>query len=249
MKRLSPLFVLIGLSAWAGSPQDLQELKRIQGDQGQILADTKQELGQLRREVQELKGLIEETRYFFQQESGKNAKLLKDFDFRLTGIEERLSLHQQQLEEILKKPAGKGGAGEASEEAEYKVALAEINLNNYKKAITLFDEFLKKYPKSSLADNAQYWKGEAFYALKDFSSALVEFNKVVQSYSKSDKVGGALLKQGFCLFEQGAYDDAKIFLNEVIQKYPRSDEASDAGQRLKKIEALQGAPKAPSPPR
>lgn len=249
MKRIFPLFVLISISAWAGpSNQDFQELKRIQEDQGRILADTKQELGQLRREVQELKGLIDETRYFFQRESEKNGKLLKDFDFRLTGIEERLSLHQQQLEEILKKPSGKGGASESSEEAEYKMALAEINLNNYKRAITLFEEFLKKYPKSSLADNAQYWKGEAFYALKDFSGALVEFNKVVQSYPKSDKVGAALLKQGFCLFERGAYADAKIFLSEVIQKYPRSDEASEAQERLKKIETLLAAPPQVPPP-
>lgn len=233
------LFFLLAVAGriWAGgSDSEVKELKRVQESNAKILADLQQEVSQLRQEVQALKGLTEETKYFFQQESEKNGKLLRDFDFRLTGIEERIALHQKQLEEFLKRPP-KGSAKE-SEEGDYKRALSETNMGNYKDAIKLFEEFLKKYPNSSLADNAQYWKGEGLYATKDFAGALIEFQKVVKNYLQSEKRPGAILKQGYCLYEQQSYQEAKAFLNKVITEYPKSDEAEEAKERLKKIDGI-----------
>ncbi len=242
---LAGCLVLIGALCWADpAKKDLKELQRVQESNAKILAETTLEVKQIREELQSLKGLLEETRYFFQQESEKSGKLLRDFDYRLTGIEERLSLHRQQLEELLsKKPAGAKGA-KANEEADYRVALTRVNVGEYREAIRAFDDFLKKYPQSSLADNAQYWKGEALYALRDFKVAIVEFQKVVDSYPQSDKVPGAILKQGFCLFEQQSYEDAKIFLNRVIEKYIKTSEAAEARERIQRIDKLlaQGAP-------
>ncbi|MBI2982102.1 MAG: tol-pal system protein YbgF [Deltaproteobacteria bacterium] len=248
VKFLLTLFLIVSSqAAWADSVKvskdEFEEIKRVQDSNAKILADTNLAVTELRREVQALKGLVEENRYFFQQESDKNQKLLRDFDFRMTGIEERISLHQKQLEELLKK-------SENEEEADYRKALSEINLGNYSQALKLFEAFSKKYPKSSLADNAQYWRGEALYASRDFASALLEFQKLVKSFPQSEKIPGAILKQGFCLFEQKGYEDARLFLNQVIQTYPNSDEAAEARERLKKIDALlaqQGVARPPRP--
>ena len=72
-----------------------------------------------------------------------------------------------------------------------------MNTQNYKQAITLFNDFLKKFPKSNLADNAQYWKGEALFALKDYPNSVMEFQKVITNYPKSDKVPGIQINR-FC---------------------------------------------------
>lgn len=241
------ILLLVSPAVRAKSDEGLKELKRIQEENSRLLADTAQQVLQLRQEVQALRGMVEENKYFFQQESDKNGKILKDFDFRLTGIEERIGLHQKQLEEFLQKPPVRKGAAAEGEEGDYRRALTEVNLGNYAAAIRRFDEFAKKYPASSLVDNAQYWKGESFYALKDFAKALLEFQKVVNGFPKSEKVPGAILKQGYCLYEQQQYLDARAFLNKVIGEYPQSDEAGEARERLKKIESLPPKPRINGP--
>jgi tol-pal system protein YbgF len=154
-------------------------------------------------------------------------------------MEERLSLFESQLQEALTKGGGKAGTSPSGDEGElYRKALAEVNAQNYKAAMPLFDQFLKKFPKSAMADNAQYWKGESLYGLKQFPEAILEFQKVVKKFPKSDKVPAAILKQGYCFFEAKEYLDAKAFLQKVVTLYPKSDEASKARDKIKQIDEV-----------
>lgn len=223
------------------SDQDVAEFKRVQETNSRILAESVQNIQSLRQELQLLKGTVEEIRHFFGEETKKNEKLLRDFDYRLTGIEERISLYGEQLQDFLSKGAG------SPEDSLYRRALAEINLQNFKQAIDLFDQFLKSYPRSSLADNAQYWKGEALYASKQFPQAILEFQQVLKKYPKSEKVSAAVLKQGYAFFETGNYLDAKAFLQKVVTDFPGTDEAAQAKERVEKINAILVNPL--SPPR
>lgn len=217
--------------------QEIANLRNMQETTSKILAETVQNIETIRREIQEIKGAVEETRHFFEEESRKNGKLLNDFDLRLTGIEERLSLHGDQIQEILSSGSGKRG-GDAHEEGLYRKALSHVNTQDYKQAIALFDQFIKKYPKSSLADNAQYWKGESYFALKDYPNAVVEFQKLVKSHPRSDKVPGAILKQGYSFYEKKEYQDAKVFLQKVMTDYPNSEEAGQAKERIAMIDQI-----------
>jgi len=65
------------------------------------------------------------------------------------------------------------------------------------------------YPDSSLADNAQYWLGEAYYVNKSFPEAQASFQRVVDRYPQSRKRPDALLKIGFCQYEAKQWDLAK----------------------------------------
>ena len=244
MKKITVLLVLILMSStvFAGKlDKEIEELKQISDSNSKILAEAVQTLNTLKQEIQALHGAVDEVKYFSQQETQKNEKMIRDFDLRITGVEERIGLIGNQMQDFLK-PAGeatKEGAkkkGSETEEALYHKALSEINSQNYKTAVELFDQFIKKFPKSSLADNAQYWKGEALFGMKDFPNAALEFQKVVQKYPKSDKVPGAVLKQGYCFFEIKEYADARIFLQKVITTYPASDAAVSAKEKLEKID-------------
>jgi tol-pal system protein YbgF len=220
-------------------PSEIEDLRRVQESNGAILADTVQKINTIQVDLQAMKGALEENRHFFQQESQKNDKILRDFDLRLTGMEERLSLFESQIQEIMNKGGvkGTGPSVPAGDEGElYRKALAEVNAQNFKAALPLFDQFLKKYPKSSMADNAQYWKGETLYGLKQFPEAVLEFQKVVKKYPRSDKVPAAVLKQGYCFFEAKEYLDAKAFLQKVVTQYPKSDEASKAREKIQQVD-------------
>ena len=127
------------------------------------------------------------------------------------------------------------------EQAVYSQAFSALKASSYSVAITGFKDFLSTYPASSLAENAQYWLGEAYYVTRSYDDAGTAFRTVLQKYPQSRKAPDAMLKLGFTQYEQKRYADSRKTLEEVAQKYPDSDAAHLATERLKRIPA--NAPK------
>jgi len=96
-------------------------------------------------------------------------------------------------------------------------------------------------PASPLAENAQYWLGEAYYVTRSYDDAGTAFRTVLQKYPQSRKAPDAALKLGYTQYELKRYADARKTLQEVAQKYPDSDASRLAAERLKRIPA--NAPK------
>ena len=135
-----------------------------------------------------------------------------------------------------------GGAGASSvEQSVYSQAFSALKAGSYSIAITGFKDFLTSYPQSPLAENAQYWLGEAYYVTRSYDDAGTAFRTVLQKYPQSRKAPDAMLKLGFTQYEQKRYADARKTLEEVTQKYPDSVAARLATDRLKRIPA--NAPK------
>jgi tol-pal system protein YbgF len=120
---------------------------------------------------------------------------------------------------------------------DYEFAFQALEKRDYRVAIARFKEFLKKYPKSNLADNAQYWIGESHYGLREFDQAIIEFDAVRRRYPQGEKVPAALLKQGFAFAELGERLNARLLLQELVEKYPESQEAGKAKLRLRSLES------------
>jgi tol-pal system protein YbgF len=116
----------------------------------------------------------------------------------------------------------------------YDAAYLEITRRSYDLAVTGFREFIKKYPGSSLADNAQYWIGESFYAQKKYREAAAEFEKVIAQYPNQDKVPAAMLKAGLCHQDMGDKAKATSVWQSLLKRYPKSQEALLAREKLKK---------------
>jgi tol-pal system protein YbgF len=83
-----------------------------------------------------------------------------------------------------------------------------------------------------MADNAQYWIGEALFAKRQFNEAIAEFDKVSTLFPKGDKVPGARFKKGMAFTEMGQADAARAEFQALIKLYPRSNEAALAKQQL-----------------
>ena len=223
------------------------------------LADTRANVQQMQREVSALKERVDETRVQVGKQIGQTGRegdqRVKNLETRLAKLDEDLKAQGevlksreeaiQQLRETLeaqKKTAPSDGLAEgAAAESDairrdYEAAWRTLDKKDYRAAISRFKEFIKKYPKSTLAVNAQYWVGESYYALKEFDRAVVEFD-AVRKYPQGEKTPAALLKQGFSFAELGEKVNARLILQEVVERYPQSPEAVRAKQRLKSLES------------
>ena len=130
-------------------------------------------------------------------------------------------------------PADNGPS--STEQAVYAQAFDALKAGSYSLAITGFKDFLTTYPNSSLAENAQYWLGEAYYVNHDYESAGGAFRTVLKKWPDSRKAPDALLKLGYAQYAQKQYPAAKATLTDVTKKYPGTDAAKLAADRLKRI--------------
>jgi tol-pal system protein YbgF len=137
--------------------------------------------------------------------------------------------------------AGSGGAGADSsapasdDKAAYQTAFNLLKDSQYDRAIAAFQKFLIVYSDSSLADNAQYWLGEAYYVNKSYPEAQGAFQRVVDKYPQSRKRPDALLKIGYCQYELKQWESAKGTLSQVAKQFPDAPAGHLAQQRLDKM--------------
>ncbi len=114
----------------------------------------------------------------------------------------------------------------------YLKAFGLYSADKYEEAIESFSAFIKAYPDSEYAANAQYWIGECYYTRSDLPKALDSFNKVISNYPQGNKVPDAMLKAGYTLFAMKKPEKARPLLETLISKYPESPAAARAKEKL-----------------
>jgi tol-pal system protein YbgF len=135
-------------------------------------------------------------------------------------------------------PAGGAAPGAlppAQQRSAYQAAFNLLKDGQYPQAISAFEAFLKQYPDSEYAGNAQYWLGEANYVSRNFKQALVEFDRVLTKYASSPKVPDATLKMGYTYYELGQWAKARATLQKVIKSFPGSSAQRLAQTRLQRM--------------
>ncbi len=131
--------------------------------------------------------------------------------------------------------AGTSAADSGEDKVAYQAAFNLLKDGQYDRAIGAFQKFLAAYPTSSLADNAQYWLGEAYYVNKAYPEAEAAFQRVVDTYPQSRKLPDALLKIGFCRYETKQWQSAREVLGQVVARFTDTPAARLAQQRLDKM--------------
>ena len=133
-------------------------------------------------------------------------------------------------------PAGATGMpATGDDQAAYNHAFDALKASDYNAAIAQFRDFLRLYPHSALADNAQYWLGEGYYVTRDYDNAIAAFRAVGEQYPQSRKAPDALLKVGYAQYELKHMAEARTTLGQVVQRYPGTEAAKLAADRLMKI--------------
>jgi tol-pal system protein YbgF len=131
-----------------------------------------------------------------------------------------------------KKTEGPAGETKSSDLQAYDRALELYREGKYEDAIDGFKAFLRKYPKSDRADNAQFWVAECHMNLKQYEQAILSYQEVIKKYPKGNKVPNALLRQAMAFLEIKDKTSSRLLLKKIIKKYPRSSEAKIAEKKL-----------------
>ncbi len=121
---------------------------------------------------------------------------------------------------------------ESTAQDAYMKAFGLFSANNYNEAVMAFESFIRSYPGSEYAGNAQYWIGECYYTQRDFPQAMEAFNKVLERYPTGNKVPDAMLKIGLTYVSMNEPGKARVALQSLLDKYPRSQAAAKARERL-----------------
>lgn len=102
----------------------------------------------------------------------------------------------------------------------YETAYGYLMQRDYAAAQTAFEEFLTRYPKDSLAGNAQYWLGEAHFVRGEYKAAAGAFLKGYKEYGSNPRAADSLLKLAMSLDRLGQTDAACSSFNELSTRFP-----------------------------
>lgn len=104
----------------------------------------------------------------------------------------------------------------------YETAYGYLMQRDYGAAQSAFEDFLSRYPNDSLAGNAQYWLGEAYFVRGKYKAAAGAFLKGYQSYSGNARAPDSLLKLALSLDRLGQKDAACSSYAELNTKFPNA---------------------------
>ncbi|MDR3603677.1 MAG: tol-pal system protein YbgF [Syntrophaceae bacterium] len=121
------------------------------------------------------------------------------------------------------------------DEKVYRAAYATFKSGALENAVSQFQDFLKRNPKSQFAPNAVYWIGEIRLEQGRFEEAVLLFDRVIKEYPGSKKELSAQLKQGQAFEKMGDNRSAKIIFQKIVKNYPHTAHGRIAAARLKSL--------------
>jgi tol-pal system protein YbgF len=215
----------------------LARIERVVANQS--LLDLSNQSDSLRNDVRAMHNDVDQLSNSLEASRKQQRDLYADLDRRMKGIEARGGGGAGAAAASGDAGSGAGGAdssgGGSDDKTAYQAAFNLLKDSQYDRAIAAFQKFLIVYSDSPLADNAQYWLGEANYVNKSFPEAQAAFQRVVDKYPQSRKRPDALLKIGYCQYELKQWDQAKGTLSQVATQFPDAPAGHLAQQRLDKM--------------
>ena len=179
----------------------------------------------LRQDVARLRGQIEVMANELKILQQRNRDLYMDLDNRL-----------QHFEPTKVVVDGKSVVLQPEERQAFDAAEASFAAGNYAEAITAYNNFLRRYPKSGLAAATQFGLGSAYFMQKDFRKSVAAQAALIKNFPESEKVPEAMLNMASSHAILKELQSARKVLNSIIEKYPDSDAAREAQQRLDQLE-------------
>ncbi len=206
------------------------------------------QIDQLNAEIAKLRGQLEVLGYDNQQIQKRQRDFYLDLDSRLKRLE-GASASAAPANAPAAQAAGGGAAAtppadaaaqapsptkddQAREVKAYDTASNLFRRNDFASAVDAFRAFLKDYPASLLAPNAQYWIGISYANMKDYRNAMAAQEMLLAKFPQSPKAPDALLAVAAIQAEQGDSGSARNTLEDIIARYPASEAAGKARTRL-----------------
>lgn len=206
------------------------------------------QLQQMQDEIAQLRGALEVQQNEIQRLKQESLERYQDLDRRVSGGAASAAANQDSSAAGAinasgtptppaagQAPASNEPADPAKEKLFYEAAFDLIKTKDFDKASQAFAAFLRKYPNSQYAGNAQYWLGEVNLAQGDLQGAGQAFARVSQAYPSHSKVPDSLFKLADVEQRLGNTQKAKGILQQVIAQYPGSSAAQLSQRDLQRL--------------
>lgn len=192
------------------------------------------QLQQMQEEIAQLRGMLEEQQNQIQRLQREGLERYQDLDRRISSgaSSQNSSSAGASSAPAAQAPAASQAADPENEKLYYDAAFDLIKAKDFDKASQAFAAFLRRYPQSQYAGNAQYWLGEVNLAKGDLQGAGQAFAKVSQAYPQHNKVPDSLYKLADVELRLGNRDKAHGILRQVVAQYPNSSAAQLAQRQL-----------------
>lgn len=263
IRRTVPLLASLAFCAGCATRADLVQVQQELRETRALVADQQVAVDGLRRRMDILRSEIGDSGKGRGTPSAQLLQRLNTIDARVTALEDRRA-GGTATPEASPTPEGMGAVEaprfpempptpraatpletalskeeaalpEGGAEADYRESLALIRQNRCTQAVPKLRDFIRRNPKSAVADNAQYWIGACYYEQKDYSRSIIELNDLVLKYQKGDKVPAALLMMADAFADSGDKIDARLVLQKLISQHGSSPEAESARQKLQSL--------------
>ena len=117
----------------------------------------------------------------------------------------------------------------------YDTAWSDFTAGQWTLCIEGFNTYMRSFPRSDAADDAQFYVGECQYADGKFTEAMDAYNRVITNYPRGDKVPDAYYKRGLAFDRLGQADRARESWETLVKSFPDSDLARLAKQNLDRL--------------
>lgn len=190
-------------------------------------------LEQLKAEVSELRGTVEEQAYTISKLEKAATRRYKDLDGRVLGLSKDVSILKELELEAVRQPVAKveeaptvvPAVDPKLQKQEYDQAYSLVKERKYEEAVDALHGFIEKYPTGDLAGNAYYWLGEVYLVLPKLEQAKQAFSIVLRSFADHRKASDATFKLAVTYDRLQDPDNSEKFLKEVQSKFPESTAA------------------------
>jgi tol-pal system protein YbgF len=135
-------------------------------------------------------------------------------------------------------PAGSSPAPAAmgvSPQRLWDQAYGDYTTGQYDLAVSGFDMYIKSFPKSEMADDAQLNIGNSYLNDGKNDKAIEAYDAVIRNYPGSNALPEAYYKKGLALRNLKQFDRAREAFEFVVKTYPNSDAALMARQGVTQL--------------
>lgn len=217
---------------------------------GTSLATLFRQIQVLQREMQALRGLLEEQGFQMERLARDQKAQYIDLDQRIvamrqggaapppgTGVEPGAGTQPPGVPPPPVPDAGAADAGVGDDERQaYTAAFSLMEGRAFAEAVAGFQKVLADYPNGQYAPNCYYWLGELFLVRNEIENARQHFVQVVNLYPEHPKVPDALYKLGVIHHRLGDSQRTLDYLNRVRNDYPDSTAADLAQKYLAELQ-------------
>lgn len=196
---------------------------------------------EMRDEIEALKRAVEAS-YDRERAMAERLRLTEEHGAEMRGgvvqLESQVSHLAGRLDSMARTPTPAASAPEVFRSGPfevmdaYRTALASYNNRDYEAALGQFAEIVATAPRSTRADNAQYWMGECYCGLGKFRLALTEFTKVF-AYQSTEKDDDAQFKIARCYLALGEKDKALAAFQKLLGEHAESEYVERARKEIR----------------